>query len=209
MNDQKRVIFSTQGYWFDTMFPSGAVRLQDSLRDKNSQFIRLESCRICKPGSVHTSVHDLRQTTIVKEKILFAMILDSKNDPPGSRRGINPMPKIEVNAFVCINEYSIQGTLHLSKLTNDPVVLLNSELASFFAMTNASLGCNSMATGMVPVVFVNRASVGSLSMLSELNQPTLQSSKQNSFDSKLSAEDKALEAIQSLLTDPGQRALKS
>lgn len=137
------------------------------------------------------------------------MILDGKNESPGSRRGINPMPKIEVNAFVCINEYSIQGTLHLSKKSNDPVVLLNSELTSFFAMTNASLGSSNMPSGKVPVVFVNRASVGSLSMLAELDQPTLQHSIQNSTDSKLSVGDEALEMTRSLLTKPDQSVLKS
>jgi hypothetical protein len=152
---QARIIVSVSGHWLVGTLPSHGERIQDILRDKNQEFIKLDDVQICRPAQGEWCQAALSQTIVPRHEIEFVILPCNRHEAP-IKRYMNFTVRETVGCLLTVRQYCIQGEVHVPAVHDDAAYTFINQLGSFFPVTNICLNATGIDRLTAPVMFVNK-----------------------------------------------------
>ena len=154
-SDATRVIVAASPYWIAGSILLNGKRIQEILKDPNSNFARLTDVQIYADADRTSCVAALPSAMVPKDRIELVILPEAQHEAPVQRwNNFNVRTTAKVSAIV--SRYYIEGELQLPPSTLDVTHALTQQLGSFFPIVNASIVAADSKRMKVPVVFANK-----------------------------------------------------
>ncbi|MFQ5730726.1 MAG: hypothetical protein ACE5KM_02105 [Planctomycetaceae bacterium] len=148
-----RVIVAVSDYWLVGAVSTTGVRVQDVLKDGNTEFLRVDDVQVRSNLDRESSLADLPEVVVPKCRIEFVAILESRHEAPTKRRNYYTA-KDTSDVFLILGKYRIQGEFHLPSSSKDSLYALTF-VDTFIPVTQA--GIHGVGPRLiVPVLFANK-----------------------------------------------------
>jgi hypothetical protein len=118
--------------------PSTGTRIQDMLKEGNTDFIRLSDVQVCHNLDSKSEAATLPEVVIPKAKIEFVILVASQHEAP-QKRFNNLSTTSSSDVFALVGKYRLKGRLHLPSMGGDSLDILNNKLGRFFPITEATV----------------------------------------------------------------------
>jgi hypothetical protein len=154
-SDATRVIVAASPYWIAGSIWLNEKRIQDILKDSNTNFARFTDVQIFADADRTSCVAALPYAMVPKDRIELVILPDARHEAPVKRwNNFNVRTTSKVSAIV--SRYYIEGQLQLPPSTLDVMHALTQQLGSFFPIVGASIVAPDLKRMRVPVVFANK-----------------------------------------------------
>ena len=154
LSDATRVIVAASPYWIAGSIWLNGKRIQDILKDHNTNFARLSDVKVFADADCTSLVANLPYVMIPKDQIELVILPESQHEAPVKRwNNFNVRTTAKVSAIV--SRYYIEGQLQLPPSTLDVLHALTNQLGRFFPVVGASIMVADSKRISVPVVFAN------------------------------------------------------
>jgi hypothetical protein len=150
-----RVIVVVSQHWIVGSIPSNGQRIQDILRDANSNFARLIDVQIYADANHTTCIAALPQMVVPKDRIQLVILPEVQHEAP-VKRWNNFSARTAANFSAIVGGFYVEGELQLPPSTIDVVHAFTQQLGTFFPITRASIIAPDKKRLSVPVLFANK-----------------------------------------------------
>jgi hypothetical protein len=155
LSDATRVIVAASPYWIVGSIWLNGKRIQDILRDDNTNFARLSDVQIFADADRTSGIAALPYAMVPKDRIELVILPEARHEAPVKRwNNFNVRTTAKVSAIV--SRYYIEGELQLPPSTLNVLHALTQQLGSFFPIVGASIVAADSKRMSVPVVFANK-----------------------------------------------------
>jgi hypothetical protein len=155
LSDATRVIVAASPYWIAGSIWLNEKRIQDILKDSNTNFARFTDVQIYADADRTSCVAALPYAMVPKDRIELVILPEARHEAPVKRwNNYNVRTTAKVSAIV--SRYYIEGQLQLPPSTLDVLHALTQQLGSFFPIVGASIVAADLKRMKVPVVFANK-----------------------------------------------------
>jgi hypothetical protein len=153
--DVTRVIVVVSQHWIVGSMPSNGQRIQDILRDENSNYARLMDVQIYADANHTACLAVLPQAMVPKERIELVILPEEQHEAP-VKRWNNFTARSTAKISGIVSRYYVEGELQLPPSTLDVLRAVTQQLGTFFPITRASLIAPDSRRIAAPVVFANK-----------------------------------------------------
>jgi hypothetical protein len=153
--DVTRVIVVVSQHWIVGSIPSNGLRIQDILRDANTNFARLFDVQIYANANRTTCLSALPQAMVSKDRIELVILPEIQHEAP-VKRWNNFSVRTTANISAIVGGFYVEGELALPVSTLDILHALTQQLGTFFPITSASIIAPDKKRLNVPVLFANK-----------------------------------------------------
>ncbi len=153
--DVTRVVVVLSQHWIVGSIWLHGKRIQDILKDTNTNFARFNDVQIYADADRTSCVAVLPYAMVPKDQIELVILPEARHEAPVKRwNNFNVRSMAKVSAIV--SRYYIEGELQLPPSTLDVMHALTQQLGSFFPIVGASIVGVDLKRMSVPVVFANK-----------------------------------------------------
>ncbi len=154
------VILITYEHRFTGQVPTGGRRLLDILNDRTTEYLHIHDVQVFRSTDTGTCIAAFPEAVVRKADLSLVLITTEKHEAP-EKRLYGFVPKKLYHVFLTVPGYEVQGRLHLTASSPEPVAVLARETSEFFPITQATVSQVDGAAGtlQVPVIIVNKTSI--------------------------------------------------
>ncbi len=150
-----RAIIFVSDYWLVGTVPTSGNRLQDTLKEPNTAFVRLIDVSVFRyVGNEETTVGTLPEVVVPKRRIELIVLPDEQHEAPVKRHN-NFATRETISVFVIAGRYTVHGQLHVTETQRDSLHTFSGQLGTFFPITGASVNAEQKRLD-APIAFANR-----------------------------------------------------
>jgi hypothetical protein len=150
-----RVIVVVAQHWIVGSISLNGQRMQDILRDTNSNFVRLFDVQVYADANRTTCVAALPHAMVPKDTIQLVIMPDVQHEAP-VKRWNNFSARATANFSAIVGGFYVEGETQLPPSTIDVVHAFTQQLGTFFPIVRASIIGPDKKRLTVPVLFANK-----------------------------------------------------
>ncbi|HEX2474138.1 MAG TPA: hypothetical protein VHK01_05305 [Lacipirellulaceae bacterium] len=150
-----RVIIVVSQHWIVGSMHLNGQRIQDVLRDANTNFARVLDVQVYADANHTTCIAALPQVMVPKDRIQLVILPEMQHEAP-VKRWNNFSARTTANISAIVGGFYVEGELQLPVSTIDVVHAFTTQLGTFFPIIRASIIAPDKKRLSVPVLFANK-----------------------------------------------------